>query len=52
MTVELIKTGIYDDKYKTTYIVEPAFGTNKTIITVFNVPLGASGDCIRAVPRR
>ena len=45
--IELIKTGIYDDKYKTTYIVEPAFDTNKTIITVFNVPLGASGDCIR-----
>ena len=44
---KLIQTGIYDEKNNCTFIVEPAFDTNKTIITVFNVPLGESGSCIQ-----
>ena len=43
----LIQTGIYDEKFKSTYLVEPAFDTTKTIITVFNEPLGASGNCVQ-----
>ena len=46
-SVKLIPTGIYDENFKATYIVEPAFDISKTVITVFNVPLGASGHCIQ-----
>ena len=43
----IIKEGIYDSKHAETYLVEPAFEANKTQITVFNVPLGASGQAIQ-----
>ena len=43
----LIQTGIYDDTRHTTYTVEPAFDKDRTIITVFNVPLGASGGSVQ-----
>ena len=43
----LIQKGIYDSQYATTYTVEPAFEANKTQITVFNVPLAASGTVIQ-----
>ena len=43
----LIQTGIYDDTRHTTYTVEPAFDKDRTIITAFNVPLGASGGSVQ-----
>ena len=43
----IIKEGIHDSKHAETYLVEPAFEANKTQITVFNVPLGASGQAIQ-----
>ena len=42
-----IQTGIYDDTRHATYTVEPAFDKDRTIITVFNVPLGASGGSVQ-----
>ena len=46
-SIRLIQSGIYDEKHKVTYIVEPAFDTTKTVVTIFNVPLGASGHCLQ-----
>ena len=43
----LIQSGIFDSEFNETYTVEPAFEANKTQITVFNVPLGASGTAVQ-----
>ena len=43
----LIQRGIYDSQHNTTYTVEPAYEANRTQITVFNVPLSASGATIK-----
>ena len=45
--IKIIQTGIYDNEFEETYIVEPALDTSRTTITSFNVPLGASGSSIQ-----